>query len=317
MVLGLWSGLAAAEPQGGAAKVAPFPLQIKQAPMNFSKEAQAELQAEYVKMLRETGVESPSSYEIKEAITRSRRQDCDVEDQCLAALAVASDALYSVHVSLEWDVKDTVTASGRVVRQDGELSVPRKRALAKMTKKDGFAAAARQALKRLIGDELQLTRLPATRPTPVVAAVTAPTVDAGVPAAPLIVDAGVATVPPQPPPPPEGSPLATVGTVVIVVGAAAAVTGAILFGLGSASSRAVGADGAIVLNGGETPEQARGAYRQALVLQPAGLAVLGAGAGVAVIGAVLLGVAPKPVSKVALMPVPGGGGLVSVEGVFP
>jgi len=313
--------------QATKAAVAAYPLELVS--RGLSPAQMAEQQSTYRRLVLAAGVLPVSPVATAAAIRELKRQDCDVDDGCLRRFAVLANALYGLFVSVKVDVKGTAVATGRVVREDGKLVVPARTATTERKPGESLAATVEGVLTVLFKD-LQLGGLPATKEAvaslerpplavepakavePVKPVAIAPAVDAGVPAASLNVDAGVATMPP-----PEASPLATVGTVVIVVGAAAAVTGAILFGLGSASSRAVGADGAIVLNGGETPEQARGAYRQALVLQPAGLAVLGAGAGVAVIGAVLLGVAPKPVSKVSLMPVPGGGGLVSVEGVFP
>lgn len=302
--------------QGGNAKVAPFPVQLRQSPPSFSEAALAELRAEFVKVLRESGTPVPATFEINNAITMSKREDCDVEDACLAALALRSDSLYALYVVVEWNLKDAVTASGRVVRTDNQLSVPKKSVTVSYSKKEGFAAAAKQAIKRLVLEELKLTSLPTARPG-VVAAETPPVLppaDAGVtvmPPAPA--DAGV-VLPPPPLPPldtgPSGGKIA--GYVMAGAGGLAAIAGGVVFG-GGLGDAAAQLDSQNRLLPAGSAERAKSAFTQ----QQVGLGVMAGGVAVAAGGLVLLLLSPdKPTTSTFFVPIPGGAAF-GLTGVLP
>nr|MCU0622945.1 hypothetical protein [Gemmatimonadaceae bacterium] len=77
------------------------------------------------------------------------------------ALALATDSLYATYVELAWDLKDTIVATGRVVRADGAVTVPQKSVSMKVAGKTSFGAAAKTVLKRLVSEEMRLQGLPA------------------------------------------------------------------------------------------------------------------------------------------------------------
>jgi hypothetical protein len=300
---------------GQGATLAPFPLQVKRAPADFTAKSDEALQADFRRLLREAGVQVPNSFQLNTALGELKRQDCDRENQCLSLLAVKADTLYAMYVSVDFDLAKNVIVSGRVVRSDG-VAVADTRTVQLALGKDTFAAVAKLLLGRLVKDELKVAALPAAKPVEVKPPEPTVVPDAGVPfIAPVEpVDAGVMT--PPPPPPLEDSPLKTIGYVAAGVGGAAAVTGAILFGVGSGSVRAVNMNGAVVPSTGETPEAAVAAYKQAQALQPAGLVTLGLGAAIAAAGVVLILVAPSA-PKVSVMPLQGGGAVVGIEGELP
>lgn len=305
--------LSASMAWGQGATLAPFPLQVKRAPADFTAKSDEALQADFRKMLREAGVQVPNSFQLNTALGELKRQDCDRENQCLSLLAVKADTLYAMYVAVDFDLAKNVIVSGRVVRSDG-VAVADTRTVQQGLGRETFASVAKLLLARLVKDELKVASLPAAKPVEVKPP--EPVADAGVAVAPVEpVDAGVMT--PPPPPPLEESPLKTIGYVAAGVGGAAVVTGAILFGIGSGAARAVNADGAIVPNPMETPENAAKSYKQAQGLQPAGLAVLGVGAALAAAGVVLVFVAPASAPKVSVIPLQGGGAMVGIEGELP
>jgi hypothetical protein len=317
LVVGLCAGVASAQAVGP--KVAPFPLNIRSAPGEFSDKPKNELQAEYRRLLRDLGVPSPSTYDIKEALLRTRRQDCETEDGCLVALALTSDCLYGLYVEVSWDLKDTVTAAGRVVRSDGVVAAPTRKVTQKIGKKEGFGGAAKEALRKLLVDELGVTKLPTARAVVEEPLKTTPAVtpDAGVASVPVApVDAGVTDfLPPPPPPVLEPSPLKTVGWVTAAVGGAAVITGGILVGAAASNVRVVDM-GRIVPREGETAESAAAAYTSARTLQPVGVGLLLGGAALAT-GGLLLGLLVPDVAKVSFTPLPGGGAVVGFGGEMP
>lgn len=299
---------------GQGATLAPFPLQVKRAPADFTAKSDEALQADFRKMLREAGLQVPNSFQLSTALGELKRQDCDRENQCLALLAVKADTLYAMYVAVDFDLSKNVIVAGRVVRSDG-VAVADTRTVQLALGKDTFASVAKLLLGRLVKDELKVATLPTAKPVEV-KPVEPSVADAGVAVVPMgSVDAGVMT--PPPPPPLDDSPLKTIGYVAAGVGGAAAVTGAILFGVGSGSVRTVNMNGAIVPSAGETPEAAATAYKQAQTLQPAGLVTLGLGAAIAAAGVVLIFVAPSNAPKVSVMPLQGGGAVVGVEGELP
>lgn len=294
--------------------IAPFPLNVRRVPTGFTAKSEEALSAEVRKALRDTGASVPNAFKIDQALAELKRQDCDLENECLSTFALKSGMLYGLYVSIDLNVQNVVVVSGRVVRSDGAL-VAEQKSLSRPLGKDSFAVIAKDLVTKLFRDELKLNALPVAKPVFVKPPEVTPTIDAGVAtAAPVPVDAGVLM--PPPPPPLEEGPLKTVGFVSVAVGGAAAVTGAILFVAGSGSARAI-QGGAIVPKGDETPGQAAASYRQAQTLQPAGVALLGAGAAIAAAGAVFILLAPSPGPRVSMMPLPGGGAFVGVEGELP
>lgn len=312
LLLGLWGGVVFA--QTGNAKVAPFPLQLRQGPPEFTPAALTELRAEFLKVLRENGIPSPSTFEINLAIEKAQRQDCDLEDQCLSALAMRSTSLYAMFVLVEWNLKDSVTVSGRVVRQDGQLTVPKKSVTRSYTKKEGFGAAARLALKQLVLEELKLQSLPTARATAVV--VEPPPVDAGVPVpAKVVADAGVELPPPPPPPVVDQGPPARkiIGYGAAGAGGVAAVAGLALF-LGGRSD----AQAQLDERGRLTPMGDRTKLEAASGQQGIGVGLMCGGVVVAAVGTILVllpGDEPKPMTW-WVAPTPGGAA-VGIQGVLP
>jgi len=301
--------------QGGPT-LAPYPLKVRRAPSDFTAKTEDALQVDFRKVLRDVGVQVPNSFMLSSALSDLRRQDCDRENQCLTLLAVKADTLYAMYVSVDFDVARNVTVSGRVVRNDGQ-AMGEPKTITLPQGKDTFNAVAKVLLTRLMRDELKLGALPVAKPVAVKPPEVTPVVDAGVPVVAKAepVDAGVVMTPP-PPPPLEESSMKTIGYVATGVGAAGVVTGAILYGIGSGSARAI-ADGAIVPKSGETPEEAARSYKQALGLQPAGLVTLTLGAAAAAAGIVMVILAPSAPAKVSVMPLQGGGAFVGIEGELP
>lgn len=294
--------------------IAPFPLNLRRVPTGFTAKNEEGLSAEVRKALRDTGASVPNSFKIDQALAELKRQDCDLENECLSTFALKAGTLYGLYVSIDLNVQGVVVVSGRVVRSDGVL-VAEQKSLSRPLGKEAFALVAKDLVTKLFKDQLKLSALPVAKPVFVKPPEVAPVVDAGVAAvAPLPVDAGVLL--PPPPPPLEEGPLKTVGFVSVAVGGAAAVTGAILFAAGSNSARTIQA-GAIVPKGEETPEQAAAAYRQAQTLQPAGVTLLGAGAAIAAAGVVFILLSPSAGPRISMTPLPGGGAFVGVEGELP
>lgn len=289
---------------------------MRRAPSDFGAKNEEALQVDFRKVLRDVGVQVPNSFMLSSALSDLRRQDCDRENQCLTLLAVKADTLYAMYVAVDFDVARNVTVSGRVVRNDGQ-AMGEPKSITLPQGKDTFNAVAKVLLTRLMRDELKLGALPVAKPVAAKPPEVTPVVDAGVPVVAKVepVDAGVVMTPP-PPPPLEESSMKTIGYVATGVGAAGVLTGAILFGIGSGSVRAI-ADGSIVPKPGETPEAAAASYRQAVGLQPAGLVTLAIGAAAAGAGIVMVMLAPSAPAKVSVMPLQGGGAFVGIEGELP
>jgi hypothetical protein len=318
--LGLAVGLLAGGvwAQAGNAKVAPFPIQLRQGPADFGPSALTNFRADFVKLLRDSGVATPATFELNSALERTQRQDCDVEDQCLSAYALRANALYGVFVLLEWNLKDAVTASGRVVRQDGQLAVPKKSVTLKFTNKEGFAGAAKLAVKQLVMEELKLQSLPAAKATAVAVEPSLP-VDAGVPGAvvaPAPPDAG-SELPPPPPPPvvDQGPPVRKIiGYGAAGAGGVAAVAGlAVFLGGRSTASEQLDERGRLL------PEGNRQSLQAASGQQTVGVGVMCAGVAVATVGVILVllpGDEVKSTTTWWVAPTPGGAA-VGVQGVLP
>lgn len=264
--------------------VAPFPLAVKRAPADFTKKNEEALQAELRKVVRDVGAQVPNSFVLSTALGDLKRQDCDVENMCLAALAMRADALYGLYVSVDFDVLKTVSVAGRVVRSDGQpMGAPKSVSLP--LGKDTFAAVTKVLMTRLLKEELRLAELPSVRPATVAVE---PAVDAGVVTSVAPVDAGVvAELPPPPMPPALESPLRPAGIVTSSVGGAALVTGIILFIAGrAAAATELRSDGVLLPSGDGA--KARGA----MTSQQLGLGFVFGGVGALVGGLVMFLLSP-------------------------
>ncbi len=295
--------------------IAPFPLNMRRVPAGFTAKNEEALAAEVRKAIRDTGATVPNVYKTEQAIAELKRQDCDLENACLSTFALKAGMLYALYVSVDLSIQGVLVVSGRVVRSDGVL-VEAQKSVSRTVGKDAFAVVAKDLLTKLLRDELKLSALPVAKPVAVVKPVEVASVvaDAGVSTPVPSVDAGV-LLPPPPPPLEEGH-LKTVGFVSVGVGGAAAATGAILYAVGSGAARTI-QSGAIVPKGNETPEEAGKSYRQALTLQPAGVALLGVGAAIAAVGVVFVVMSPSTGPRVSMTPLPGGGAFVGLEGELP
>jgi hypothetical protein len=311
LVVGLVAAMSVAE--APTARIAVFPLKVRQAPLGFGEAGTAKLHAELVKVLREAGLRMPAAYDVDDALKRTRRQDCELEDACLVALAVVTDSLYALFVSVEWDTVQKLTATGRVVRQDGSLVVPA-RSVTLRTSKETFGASAKDAVRRLIVDELKVGSLPTVMPTAAVAEKppTPVVVDAGVPVA--VVDAGVSELPPPPPPPVTGpSAGRMIGYAATAAGGLGVVVGSVLFITGnSAVTTQLGSNGQLSPTGNAQTALAGAAQ------QRVGVGVLAAGVAVTAAGVVTILLTGNEAPKTTWWwaPVPGGAA-VGLGGTFP
>lgn len=171
--------------------IAPFPLNVRRVPTGFTSKNEEALSAEVRKALRDTGASVPNAFKIDQALAELKRQDCDLENECLSTFALKSGMLYGLYVSIDLNVQNVVVVSGRVVRSDGALVVEQ-RSLNRPLGKDSFAAVAKDLVTKLFRDELKLSVLPVAKPVSVKPPEVTPVVDAGVAVvAPIPVDAGV------------------------------------------------------------------------------------------------------------------------------
>mgnify|MGYP001564712903 CR=1 FL=1 len=247
----------------------------------------ASLQEEFRPLLaRNTGILVPTRSNWKVAVAALKRQDCDVRNECLRQLAVTAGTLYALFASIERNAAGTeVTATGRVVNQDGVQVRPLAQAVA--IQKGTFEEAARAALAQLLG-KLELDRLSA-----VLGAVARP----------------VATI--QAPAPPPG--LSPLRVAALATGGLAVAAGAVAVGFGVSAAGARGAlpaDGRLI-----DAEQVRA---QRAVNQGATLAL---GIGIAAAALALAAVtsfglsSPAANASVGVAAAPGGGAVV-LGGVF-
>jgi hypothetical protein len=320
VVVAVWSAVAAAQL---GPTMAPFPLQLKRAPAGFTPKQEVALQAEFPRLLRQAGVQVPNSYALDVAFKRMKRQDCDVADACLSALALLSNTLYAVFVSVDYSLDETVTVTGRAVSDDGALVRPPAQVKVANVQAKQFPAEVRTALGRLV-DALGLAMLPPTRaatkppevvvPTP---EVTKAVPDAGVAvSAPAPVDAGLVLPPPPPPPGEEPSSLKTAGTVTAITGGVVAVAGAVMWGVGNGEAAKVLQPNGVA-PAGVTAEQVR-QLRSAAGLQSVGVAVAVVGVAAAGAGLVMRLLAPEKrmTTTMTVAPMPGGAALLWTGG-FP
>ena len=153
LAVGLLLAATAAAAQGKPTLV-DFPLDVKSA---MSDAQLTELQDDFRQMLaRNNGLLVPTRTNWKLAVAAHKRQDCEVRNECLQQLAISAATLYALYCSVEKNASGEVTATGRVVNQDGVLVRPPEQV--KLPKGDSFNATAREALKQLLA-KLSLEKL--------------------------------------------------------------------------------------------------------------------------------------------------------------
>ncbi len=123
-----------------------FPLDVKSA---VSEPQLTELQDDFRQLLaRNNGLLVPTRTNWKLAVAAHKRQDCEVRNECLQQLAISAATLYAMYCSVEKNASGEVTATGRVVNQDGVLVRPPEQV--KLPKGARFTDTAREALKQLL-----------------------------------------------------------------------------------------------------------------------------------------------------------------------
>ncbi|MBL8914636.1 MAG: hypothetical protein JNM17_28285 [Archangium sp.] len=270
--------------------VAAYPLDVLV--RGVSPQQVKELQSETRRLLAAEAA-TPDALTLDTALLMTERKDCDVEDACLKQFALNAKVLYALFASVETDLtQKQVTASGRVVRDDGTLVVPVKKVTVQRKGKEPIDAALREALKALYA-EIKLSALPATREQPVVKKDPDPVI--------------IKKDPDLPPPPP---PLIDTGAgqraagVALLIGGSAVVAGGVALsaaGCGFGCSVTPGNPGMSI------PEGQLGNATTGRSLMTVGFVGVGAGAAVAVVGAIVLATAPAaPVRSVSVVPVAGG-----------
>lgn len=289
---------------GAAPSVISAPLDVKRSP---SAETTAALNKQLrILLMKEPEAITPTPSMWDAAIGEHRRQDCDVSDDCLRQLAVLAGTLYAVYAAVELDVTRTnVAVIGRIVRRDGavvEVGGERGFKVEMPLQDRPFNVVAQAALTELV-KKMKLSALPPTLPA----------TSAEVKPAPGPVDPVVEkVVPPAPQPviePNRGSgPLA--GKVLLGLGAGVVVAGGGLALVGQLQA------GTLTPVDGNLPPSQLGAYRSATTLRPVGVAMMGAGAAVAVAGTLVWLLAPQSPVQAVVVP-SAGGATLSIAGEFP
>lgn len=275
------------------------PLDVR---MPMSAAQQAALQNDFRQVLaRKSGTLVPTLSAWKAATSALKRQDCDVRDECLKQLALNASSLYALYASVQRNAAGTeLTATGRVVNQDGVLSREPVR-VTLPAGKDAALAVLSELVAKLQLDSLPAVLTPPPAPTPPVA--TAPTLE--LPA------------PPPPPPPvvvtaPAPVPEGSGGRVAAFVGfglAGAAAATAVGFGISAAMQRSTLPLDGHLLDDAQAQTQLR-VNAFATVSLASGI-----GAGALLVGSLILFSTSAPVS-VAVAPSPGGA-TFALSGRFP
>jgi hypothetical protein len=231
-LLVLLSVAAAAEPVRPA--VTPFPLHLRRTPTGFSLNDAELLQRAFLQKLA-TVAQVADGQALDRAVTALGRDDCDRQDDCLRQLAGKGETLYAIDVAVGLSMTGEVFASGRLVRDDGEvISAPRR--VAFQLGQAPFLEAATLALSQLV-DELNVVNLPATR-KPIAPAVveTEAAPEAPSDQAPSLAKKRASIVHVPQGPPRDTRRLRGLGYALLGLGVAVGVTGAVLFGLGTGNT---------------------------------------------------------------------------------
>jgi succinyl-CoA synthetase beta subunit len=136
--LSLWCSLSWAQT---GPSIAPFPVNLRRVPTGFTAKNEEALGAEVRKAVRDTGASVPNAYKLSQVFAELKRQDCDLENECLSQFAVRAETLYGLYVSIDLSLLGVLVVSGRVVRSDGVVAVDQK-SVSRELGKDAFATVA-------------------------------------------------------------------------------------------------------------------------------------------------------------------------------
>lgn len=303
VVAGCLAGGLPAGAQDLRPSVAPFPLEIKRSAKNFSERQRKELARELRRVLS-ASAQLPDSATLDSALAKLDGERCERDDDCLARLAHLAGCLYGLYVSVDLSLDEKqVVATGRVVRDDGQLIGPLERVEIPKGGRDSFEDLAKQAITRVAERLVVAQRLPPSKPGPVVEAVKA--VEEPKPGDPKL--------PPPPPPPPllvvESRP--NVGRIAgwgaVGVGAAVGIVGVATFATAPLIRR--DADGNIFRE-----DVSRTAATQSQ--QGVGVGLMVGGLGAAAVGAVMVALSKDADAvKASVVPMTGGA-MVFAGGTF-
>lgn len=277
--------------------VAPFPLELKRTTKNFSDKRRKELARELRRVLS-VSAQLPDSATLDSALAKLEGARCERDDDCLARLARLAGCLYGLYVSVDLAIDEKqVVATGRVVRDDGQLIGALERIEIPKGVRDSFEELAKQAVTRVIERLVVAQKLPASKPGSVVE----------VPR-PKVEDP---KLPPPPPPPlvieprPNGGRIA--GWVAGGVGAAAGLAGVVTF----ATAPPIGKDADGNIFRGDLSRLAATQSQQRV-----GVGLMAGGFGVAAVGAVIVAISKDAETvKTSVVPMTGGA-MVLVGGMF-
>lgn len=244
--------------------VMPFPLELE--PHPSLKKDEAALVDAFEKKLGEAQAVVPTRPERAAVLAEVKRADCAESDECLKAIAEKSGSLYGLFAVVGYEPKPggaVVTLRGRVVRKDGKVMGS---AVVEQPKEQRSVVEAFSLAAGRFFDELKVRGLPGSLE-----------VAAKPDVAPVVVPA--ITTPVVAPAVPQGpSGLAVAGWVGAGVGVAAAVAGAVVFATAGTVQR--DANGNVALADAPRVAGIEGQHT-------AGVALVGGGAGLAVLGVVL------------------------------
>ncbi len=307
LLLLVCAGMAVAqEPQP---TVAPFSLELRRTPAGFSNKEREELQAEFRRLVRGAGAMVPNAGSMDSALRALKRQDCDRENECLQQLAQKAQTLYGLFASVDYDLAKNVVATGRIVRDDGQL-IGELRTITLPKGADSFLAVAQVVLVQLL-DALRVKSLPPFREVRTATVEPTKPVEA---VKPVEVPVRAEPVAPVKPPPAAvvvdtGEGRRSTGKLLLGAGLGAVVVGGVALGLGASLG-----GGLTPVDGFLPPDQLE-AYKSARALTTVGTVVAGLGAVAAGVGAVLWWTTPDPAVQVAVSPT-GDGAIFSVRGNF-
>lgn len=244
-----------------------------------------------------------SMKEAELAKKNARRDDFRTSDESLKRFAQEARVLYALFAVLEYTPRKQLVLTGRVVRDDGKMM---KAAQIQLSKGEDTIVELMKPLTMQLIAQLELATLPNFKeasPDPVKEPVKEPGKDP--------VKETIKDFPPPPPPPlvDTGAGQRIAGKGLLFAGAGVALVGGVLAGVGA------GVGYGLSLEQQEVPASRLQAINTARALTSVGFVGAGVGAASAVVGAILLGTAPPPVSRVSVVPIVGGG-VVQFGGQF-
>jgi hypothetical protein len=292
------------------------PFVFKRVPKNTFKADLRELDIFFTSLV--SAVIAVDTEASRQAFASLKRQDCDRSDECVGQLAAKAKALYGVYGEVDLDTSNMVTATGRVVRDDG-VKV-REAVVVKLPMgKEPYRDVVKVAITRLF-EQLKVSQLPVAKPVEVVK--TPEVVKAPEPVkVPEVKTAEVGMPPPMPPPVVEAkvepSKAAPIG--LLVGGAVVALAGGIIWGVGVSQVSPLNVNNGAV-GGGRRDEATTKTIGSSEATQTVGAVALGVGAVAAASGLVWLLTQEKDVTKsttitFGIAPT-GNGGMASIQGSF-